>query len=35
MESMNDFFTNQVSHGPSLTMFDRMSLFLYCSKNKN
>lgn len=28
MESMNDFFTNQVSHGPNLTMFDRMSLFL-------
>lgn len=28
MESMNDFFTNQVSHGPSLTMLDRMSLFL-------
>ncbi|HFI0720722.1 TPA: TIGR02206 family membrane protein [Streptococcus suis] len=25
---MNDFFTNQVSHGPSLTMLDRMSLFL-------
>lgn len=28
MESMNDFFTNQVSHGPNLTMLDRMSLFL-------
>ncbi|HEM3696630.1 TPA: TIGR02206 family membrane protein [Streptococcus suis] len=25
---MNDFFTNQVSHGPNLTMFDRISLFL-------